>query len=199
MGMEVNVLLFDKFETLDAFGPVEVLSQIKDFKINYISKDGAVVHSYQGFKVITEDVKSIDKNGILIIPGGIGVRDLVNDTDFLNMLKHLAEDSQFCLSICTGSALLAKCGVLNNIKATSNKKALEWVKQTNENVIWIDKARWVVDGKFYTSSGVSAGMDMALGFVSDQFGKDKAYEISEFIEYIWNEDKSKDIFYTFGN
>lgn len=197
--MEVNVLLFDKFETLDAFGPVEILSQIKDFKINYISKDGAVVHSYQGFKVITEDVKSIDKNGILIIPGGIGVRDLVNDTDFLNMLKHLAEDSQFCLSICTGSALLAKCGVLNNIKATSNKKALEWVKQTNENVIWIDKARWVVDGKFYTSSGVSAGMDMALGFVSDQFGKDKAYEISEFIEYIWNEDKSKDTFYNLGN
>ncbi|MCB5942926.1 DJ-1/PfpI family protein, partial [bacterium 210820-DFI.6.52] len=77
-----NVLLFDKFETLDAFGPVEILSQIKDFKINYILKDGAVVHSYQGFKVITEDVKSIDKNGILVIPGGIGVRDLVNDTDF---------------------------------------------------------------------------------------------------------------------
>lgn len=51
--MEVNVLLFDKFETLDAFGPVEILSQIKDFKINYISKDGAVVHSYQGFKIIT--------------------------------------------------------------------------------------------------------------------------------------------------
>ena len=197
--MEVNVLLFDKFETLDAFGPVEILSQIKDFKINYISKDGAVVHSYQGFKVITEDVKSIDKNGILVIPGGIGVRDLVNDTDFLNMLKHLAEESRFCLSICTGSALLAKCGVLNNIKATSNKKALEWVKQTNENVIWIDKSRWVVDGKFYTSSGVSAGMDMALGFVSDQFGKDKAYEISEFIEYIWNEDKSKDTFYNLGN
>lgn len=115
------------------------------------------------------------------------------------MLKHLAEESRFCLSICTGSALLAKCGVLNNIKATSNKKALEWVKQTNENVIWIDKARWVVDGKFYTSSGVSAGMDMALGFVSDQFGKDKAYEISEFIEYIWNEDKSKDTFYNLGN
>ncbi|MBN8049204.1 DJ-1/PfpI family protein [Paraclostridium bifermentans] len=199
MGMEVNVLLFDKFETLDAFGPVEILSQIKDFKINYISKDGAVVHSYQGFKVITEDIKSIDKNGILVIPGGIGVRDLVNDTDFLNMLKHLAEESRFCLSICTGSALLAKCGVLNNIKATSNKKALEWVKQTNENVIWIDKSRWVVDGKFYTSSGVSAGMDMALGFVSDQFGKDKAYEISEFIEYIWNEDKSKDTFYNLGN
>ncbi|NME10792.1 DJ-1/PfpI family protein [Paraclostridium bifermentans] len=197
--MEVNVLLFDKFETLDAFGPVEILSQIKDFKINYISKDGAVVHSYQGFKVITEDIKSIDKNGILVIPGGIGVRDLVNDTDFLNMLKHLAEESRFCLSICTGSALLAKCGVLNNIKATSNKKALEWVKQTNENVIWIDKSRWVVDGKFYTSSGVSAGMDMALGFVSDQFGKDKAYEISEFIEYIWNEDKSKDTFYNLGN
>lgn len=187
--MEVNVLLFDKFETLDAFGPVEILSQIKDFKINYISKDGAVVHSYQGFKIITGDVKSIDKNGILVITGGIGVRDLFNDTDFLNMLKHLAEESRFCLSICTGSALRAKCGVLNN------RKALEWVKQTNENVIWIDKSRWVVDGKFYTSSGVSAWMDMALGFVSDQFGKDTAYEISEFIEYIWNEDKSKNIFY----
>ena len=61
-------------------------------------------------------------------------------------------------------------------------------------VYWIKKARWVTDGKYYTSSGVSAGMDMALGFVADQFGLDKAKEIAQRIEYIWNSDWDNDIF-----
>ncbi len=55
-------------------------------------------------------------------------------------------------------------------------------------------ARWVVDGKYYTSSGVSAGMDMTLGFVKDRFSEQKAIDIAKHIEYIWNEDSRKDLF-----
>ena len=84
--------------------------------------------------------------------------------------------------------------LLNRRKATSNKKSFNWVKGLNSNVIWIEKARWVVDGKYYTSSGVSAGIDMSLGFISDFYSIEKAREIAKDIEYIWNEDRNNDIF-----
>ena len=72
--------------------------------------------------------------------------------------------------------------------------AMEWVKSVSEKVNWIEKARWVIDGKYYTSSGVSAGMDMTLGFISDHFGRRKAEEIANLIEYIWNDDCTNDKF-----
>lgn len=119
---------------------------------------------------------------------------MIDDAEFLNKLKVISEKSRYCLSICTGSALLAKCGALKNRKATSNKQALKWVKSVGDQTNWIEKARWVVDGKYYTSSGVSAGIDMTLGFISDRFGKDRAIEIANHIEYIWNDDCRNDLF-----
>jgi len=64
----------------------------------------------------------------------------------------------------------------------------------NLEVNWVYKARWVRDNKFYTSSGVSAGIDMILGFVADKFSEEKAKEIADNIEYIWNDDPSEDMF-----
>lgn len=192
--MNVNILLFDDFETLDAFGPIEILGKIDDYKIKYYSLKGGVIVSAQGTSIITEKVESVSKKGILVIPGGKGTRILVNDKQFLQALKDTAESSIYCLSVCTGSALIAKAGLLNNKKATSNKKAFDWVESINSDVNWIKKARWLVDGKYYTSSGVSAGIDMTLGFVKDRYGKQKAIDIAEHIEYIWNEDCSKDLF-----
>ena len=192
--MDINLLLFDGFETLDIFGPVEILGRIDAYNLHYFSQYGGTVTNAQGLKIITEPISSANRNGILVIPGGRGTRHLVNDISFLTLLKELADSACFCLSICTGAALLGKCGALDGRKATSNKKAMAWVKSVNENVDWIEKARWIVDGKYYTSSGVSAGMDMVLGFISNCFGKNKAVEIANLIEYIWNDDSTKDIF-----
>lgn len=118
----------------------------------------------------------------------------MNDSQLLQALKEAVELSNYCLSVCTGSALLAKTGLLDNKKATSNKKAFDWVASVNSSVNWIRSARWVVDGKYYTSSGVSAGIDMALGFIKDRFGEQEAKDIANHIEYIWTEDCSKDVF-----
>ena len=192
--MNVNILLFDDFETLDAFGPIEVLGKIDDYKLKYYSLNGGVIISAQGTSINTKKVESVSKEGILVIPGGKGTRILVNDNQFLHALKETAELSRYCLSVCTGSALIANTGLLNNKKATSNKKAFDWVASTNFNVNWIKEARWVVDGKYYTSSGVSAGIDMTLGFIKDRFGEQKAIDIANHIEYIWNEDCTKDLF-----
>lgn len=192
--MDVNILLFDNFETLDAFGPVEVFGRIEEYRLRYVSFTGGTVVSKQGIRVLTEDINDADHNGILLIPGGQGTRSLVNDVKFIEKLSDAAMESKYCLTVCTGSALLAKTGLLNNKRATSNKKAFEWVKSINTDVLWIKEARWVVDQKYYTSSGVSAGIDMALGFVSEIFGMDKVQEITEHIEYIWNSDQYNDPF-----
>ena len=192
--MKINILLFDKFETLDAFGPAEIFGKVQEFELDYFSVEGGIVTSSQNVSVATKPIAEAKEDCVWLIPGGEGTRNLVNDENFLLKLKQIAQKSNFCLSVCTGSALHAKCGVLDGIRATSNKRAFEWVKTTSQKTIWVEKARWVVCGKFYTSSGVSAGMDMALGFVSDILGKDKASKIANRIEYVWNDDPEKDEF-----
>lgn len=192
--INVNVLLFPEFETLDAFGPVEVLGCISEYQLHYISITGGMIISKQGMHVLTESINEVDLSGILLIPGGQGTRSLVNEPKFIENLKGIVMQSKYCLTVCTGSALLARTGLLDGKKATSNKNALEWVYSINTNVHWMNRARWVVDQKYYTSSGISAGIDMALGFIADQFGNDQAQKIAKSIEYIWNSDPTEDQF-----
>ncbi|WP_028976838.1 DJ-1/PfpI family protein [Sporolactobacillus terrae] len=192
--MDINLLLFPDFETLDAFGPVEVLGRIPEYALHYCSMDGGPVESRQSGTIITESIENVDKSGILLIPGGQGTRPLVEDELFISQLKRLAEQSSYCLTVCTGSALLAKTTLLDSRKATSNKRAFEWAREVNPNVQWEARARWVSDDKFYTSSGVSAGIDLALGFVADQFGIARAEAIASAVEYIWNSDQHHDPF-----
>jgi putative intracellular protease/amidase len=192
--MDINCLLFNGFETLDVFGPVEVFSKIDEYNIKYFSIDGGNIISSQNTQIITENINEMDVNGILIIPGGKGTRTLVNDVSFIEKLTYIAEKSKWCLTICTGSALLAKTRLLDNCNATSNKMAFEWVKNNGKNVNWIHKARWVVDKKYYTSSGISAGIDMSIGFILDQFGEEKVKEITKIMEYKWENNKDNDPF-----
>ena len=192
--MTINFLFFENYETLDIFGPIEILARIDGVKTNYVSMQGGLVKSRQGFAIQTSAISDAEENAVLVIPGGQGTRVFVNDEHFISELKNYCESAEYVLSICTGSALLAKTGLLYGRKATSNKKAFDWVKTTSQNVSWQKEPRWVKDGKFYTSSGVSAGMDMALGFVKDLFGdiekswSKKMFE-SDFakIEYIEND------------
>lgn len=194
--MDVNILLFPDFETLDAFGPVEVFGCAGAYRLRYVSMAGGTMISKQGVCVLTEEMRSIDPFGILLIPGGQGTRTLVHDADFIERLSKAVMQATHCLTVCTGSALLAKTGLLDGKRATSNKKAFGWVASVNEKVLWMGKARWVADQKYYTSSGVSAGIDMALAFVAEQLGMDKAREVAAHMEYIWNSDSDHDPFAT---
>lgn len=193
--MDINVILFDGFTALDFVGPAEVLHRIPEFQIRYYSVKGGLVSNGNNLTVETERLEYM-QNGILLVPGGWGTRTAVDDNEFIAALKEKCLEAEYCLAVCTGSALYAKTGLLDGRKATSNKKAMDWVRDVAPCVDWQYKARWVVDGKYYTSSGVSAGIDMALGFVSDRYGKEKALEIAGTMEYIWNEDATVDLFAT---
>ena len=187
-----NILLFDGFETLDVFGPVEIIGKLPSlYKLEYFSQNGGMVESSQNVRVETRPLSEIDPSGYLLIPGGMGTRKLIEDTAFINAIKILAEQAPYVLTVCTGVALLGKTGLLEGKRATGNKLAFEWIC-SNANAVWVKKARWINDGKFYSSSGVSAGMDMTLGFIRDIHGDKIARNLCKYIEYIWNDDAEND-------
>ncbi|MRR18237.1 MAG: DJ-1/PfpI family protein [Deltaproteobacteria bacterium] len=193
---DVVVILFKDFETLDVFGPVEILGRLKDdFTLRFVSQTGGVTTSTQNVPIVAEPLSEMSGSGhVLLIPGGMGVANLIRDEHFLTDLKFLAQRASFILTVCTGSLLLAKTGLLSGKRATSNKRLFSWVVQESPDVHWEKKARWVRDGQIYTSSGVSAGLDMTLGFVADILGRDIARQQSIEIEYDWKEDAGWDPF-----
>ena len=192
--MDIFCLIFDDYETLDLMGPVEFLARVPELNLNFVSFEGGAKRSKQGFFIKTKKLAKMPKDGVLLVPGGQGTRALVGDKEFISRLKECVLASKFCLSVCTGSALLAKTGLLDGLKATSNKKSLKWVKSCGEAVKWQERARWVRAGKFYSASGVAAGMDMALGFISDHFDKELAQNIANETEYNWQKSSKIDKF-----
>lgn len=193
---EVVIILFDDFETLDVFGPVEILGRLKeDFKIRFYSIEGGIIKSSQGVPVLTKPISQFPENNyIILVPGGMGIRELVDDEIILNHIKNLSKHAEYILTVCTGSILLSKTGLLDGKRATTNKRVFKWTNEFPE-VNWVKKARWIKDDNIYSSSGVSAGMDMALGFVADLLGYEVAKKQSIEIEYDWKEDSTWDPFY----
>ena len=160
----LGVVLFEGFELLDVFGPLEMFGLAADeFEIRLISEHGGVVASRQGPKSVCDAAFSTSPAlDLLMVPGGIGTRREVNNPVLLDWLKTRSEQAELVASVCTGSALLAKAGVLDGVRATTNKLAFAWASSQSAKVLWQRQARWVEDGKFFTSSGVSAGIDLAL-------------------------------------
>ncbi len=192
--MNIAFLLFDDFETLDLMGPCEVFGFVEGVKLRYFSVAGGPVKAKQGYFILTQPLSGMEEDSVLVVPGGMGTRALVGDKDFLSALKSAAERASYVLTICTGSAILARTGLLDGLMATSNKRSYVWVTGQGPAVRWQPSARWVVDSRFYTASGVSAGTDMALGFVADRLGKNAAQQIARIMEYTWNDDKDSDPF-----
>ncbi len=194
--MNIAVLLFNDFETLDVYGPVEIFGRLTDlYSIRFYSLNGGQINNRHGVSVLTEELKDInDDLEIFLIPGGFGTRIEVDNKLLIDKIKEISNLSNYVLTVCTGSALLAKTELLDNRIATTNKQAFTWVITTGINVLWNKKARWTTDDKYYTSSGVSAGIDMALGFLSDKHGIELARQVAFEIEYNWIEDKDNDTF-----
>ena len=195
----VNVLLYEGFTTMDALGPAEVLSRAQEgerkcYEIEYFSVAGGLVGSSTNAKIWTRKLDEMAKFNVLLVPGGFAARELAHESEFIAILGELARRHEHVITACTGSVLLAKTGLLDGMEATSNKLSWQWATSEALNVRWIRAARWCVSGKFYTSSGVSAGIDAALGFIADMHGRDEAQRIARAMEYVCNSDKNADLF-----
>lgn len=194
--LTLGMVVFDGFQLLDVFGPLDMFGSLRDkVAIVIIGEKGETVKSSAG-PVLKLDCTfaTAPKVDILLIPGGMGTRREVNNEAFLIAFKALASAAPRVATICTGSAVLAKTGLLDGHKATTNKWAYAWATSQSDKVIWVPEARWVEDGKFFSSSGVSAGIDMALGLITSMFGRDTALRIANGAEYEWHEDSHRDPF-----
>ena len=195
----LNVLLFEGFTTMDALGPAEALSRALDdgrkcYEIEYFSATGGLVGSSTSAKIWTRKLDEMAKFDLLLVPGGFAVRELAHEGEFIAILGELARRHEYVITACTGSVLLAKTGLLDGMEATSNKLSWQWATSEAPGVRWIHAARWCVSGKFYTSSGVSAGIDAALGFIADMHGSAEAQRIAWAMEYVWGSDKNAELF-----
>ena len=118
---------------------------------------------------------------------------------YKDFLKQRVPTTKVTMSVCSGSWILAKAGLLDGRRATSNKVYFKMATQQSVQVQWVDEARWVEDGPIFTSSGVSAGIDMSLAVIASLYGEDKAVEIANYTEYVWNKNPDKDPFNQFLN
>lgn len=192
----LSVVLFDGFELLDVFGPLEIFGALSDrIEIEMIGPTKGAVRSAQGPRVIAENgYHEASPPAIVLVPGGIGSRRLVEDDTFLQWLRGWASSAEFVTSVCTGSGVLAKAGLLDGYRATSNKRNFDWPRSQSGLVDWVPRARWVVDRNRWTSSGVAAGIDMALALVAHLYGDEIATNLADRIEFEWHRDPSWDPF-----
>lgn len=117
-----QILLFEGFTLLDAFGPAEVIGNAEPYRLEFLSASGGGVTSAQGLGVSTQPIEDAEAGGILLVPGGPGTRALVSSQSFLAGLRSWAGKSDALLSVCTGSALLARADLLVNRRAPATRR-----------------------------------------------------------------------------
>ncbi|ROZ98772.1 DJ-1/PfpI family protein [Gordonia sp. OPL2] len=192
----VSVVLYEGFELLDVFGPVEILGVLdQHFDVTMVAAEAGLIASSQGTRVeAPESFASDPRVDIVMVPGGIGWLRMVDDADFLEQLRAYVADANLVTSVCTGSAILAEAGLLDGYRATSNKRSFDRVTQHGDSVSWERRARWVQDRDRWTSSGVAAGIDMTAALIADLVGADLAQHAAEVIEFEPQTDPDHDVF-----
>jgi transcriptional regulator GlxA family with amidase domain len=193
----VGILIFDGVEVLDFAGPFEVFSRTRlapgvesrraeesaPFQVFTVAKSHGPVSATGGLKVIPHyavgDAPRID---LLVVPGGFGTRALLNDADMLGWIRRAAEAARRVASVCTGSLLLARAGLLAGRRATTHWGALDLLASLDPGA-HVERELRVVDDGIISSAGVASGIDMAFYVVEQLFGRDVADETARYIEY----------------
>ena len=179
--MQIGFLVFDGVTQLDFTGPLQVLSRAKDATIHIVAKSMDPVSTDTPLTIPpTATVDTCPPLDILVIPGGHGVRQAMNDPVITGFVATQSETCQYLTSVCTGAFILGKAGFLYGKKATTHwayTSFLEKVGATYEN------ARVVEDGNVITGGGVTAGIDFGFTLLARINGEDHARAIQLAIEY----------------
>lgn len=181
MVMKIVILLFDSFTALDVIGPYDVLNSLPDSKIYFTGLEKRVYMDKYGLKIDAGySIEEIDQADILLVPGGFGIDALLSDKRIIDWIQKIDRTTKWTVSVCSGSLLLAKAGLLDKKECTTHWRRKEQLSKFN---VKIKDDRYVHDGKIITSAGVSAGIDMALYLVSKIAGEKVAKIIQLSIEY----------------
>jgi putative intracellular protease/amidase len=174
-------ILYPRLTQLDFTGPYEVLARMPNAEVIIASKDGGELKTEMGLTFANlRALADVDRADMIMIPGGPGQTEAMQDQAFMAEVKRLGESAQYVTSVCTGSLILAAAGLLNGKRAGSHWAYRELLAMFGAIP---DDARVVRDGKAITGGGVTAGIDIALTIVADLAGEKVAKMIQLAIEY----------------
>lgn len=180
--MQIAILLFDRLTVLDAIGPYQVLNNLPGSQVTFVGeRKGLVRDEDTGLGLMADaDLAEVPSPDIILVPGGAGQNDLMDDGPVHEWLRAADTTSTWTTSVCTGSLVLAAAGLLDGRRATSHWLAVDTLATYGAIPT---RERVVVDGKYVTGAGVSAGIDMALNLVATIEGEEFAQLVQLGIEY----------------
>lgn len=187
----VAILIFDHVEVLDFAGPFEVFiagsDRGKDFKVCTVAEHDRPIHAIGYLSVNpTFTIHNCPKPDIVIIPGGWGTRKEMHNEAITNWIREVSHHAELVLSVCTGALLLAKANLLDGLRLTTNRLAINELREVAPaSAEFIEDARYIDNGKFILSAGVSAGIDMSLYVVGKLLGHERAWNTAKLMEYDW--------------
>jgi transcriptional regulator GlxA family with amidase domain len=183
-------LLFADAEELDLVGLWEIINVWRKYAGGpehcfTVAQAGGEIRFNKGMRIVADysfdDCPQLD---YLLIPGGQGTRNEVNNTNLLEFVRRQAASCREILSVCTGSFILQAAGLLDGKCATTHWASLERLRALPE--VCVTEKRFVRDGNVWTAAGVSAGIDLALALVADQAGEEVAGQVQLYAEYYPN-------------
>jgi len=180
--MQIAIPLYDRFTALDAVGPYDVLGRLPGADLAFVAVEPGPVRTEQRTLALTADkaLSEVPRPDIVMVPGGFGTRDLLDDEAILGWLREAHEHSKWTTSVCTGSLLLAAAGILDGVEAATHWLARDELAALGAIPV---PERVVQRGKIVTAAGVSSGIDMALHLVALEAGEMAAQAIQLGIEY----------------
>jgi len=180
----IDVLLFDGVNMLDVSGPVQAfktarLNGRRKYRMRYVSSDGNAVQTCCGMTLVADGALDAASKADLLIPGGQGVDDLVENQTVKKVIQHRAscEGETRLISVCSGALVLAAAGVLDGHAATTHWSRLLDTQQYDK-VLWDLDRISVSDGRLFTSAGVTTGIDLALDIIRRDCGAASALAVA---------------------
>lgn len=184
MTLTAAIPLFPRFTALDGIGPYEVLQRTPDIDVVFVGHERGEVRSDNGFLGISRDAtfEEVAQPDLIVFPGGVGTRDLLDDQRVTDWVKTAHETTRFTTSVCTGSHVLAAAGLLDGLTATSHWSAYATLEEHGATPT---PTRVVehLDRRIITAAGVSSGIDMALRLMELLFDTTAAEASQLMIEY----------------
>ncbi|MEM1219168.1 MAG: DJ-1/PfpI family protein [Bacteroidota bacterium] len=188
----VGILLFDEAEVLDFAGPFEVfsvtseLNNFEPFEVFTVSEHLAPISAVNGLSVNPKyDFESCPDLDILIIAGGNGTRKLAENQKVLDWIERVHQNTEFTLSICSGSRMLGKLGLLDGKPYCTHHQVYDHMQTIVPTGLPRPNLRFVNTGRIFTSGGISAGIDLSFHLVDMLLGTETAEQTATYMEYDW--------------
>ncbi len=183
---KIAFICFDRFQSLDLTGPLEVFNYTQQtgsphYSLQVYSKHGGTVMSSSGLGIQTKPFSALSNKDTMIVVGGAGIYDAIEDKQFIQYIKTQAKRVKRIVSVCSGCFALAEAGLLDGKSATTHWNVADRFIEKYPNINLEPDAIYVREGKIMSSAGITAGMDLSLSLVEEDFDRSTAMHVARML------------------